>query len=484
VGGATKDSSSSKKNENQKALPRAKERIKILEGTVRRISQENEQLERENKKIKNENERLKKELSAIRKPPRWVKPNKDKGAKRRKKKLGPKKGHKPSPRKVPEKVDEQVTWIPLICSECDTGLPEPHKWHNHYQIDIPPIAESTTTEHIVGWSWCSICNKAVSVSNKLGSSLYGPRLHAMVVDLKYSLGLTLGKIHNLILDQYGLNISTGVISEMLTRTAEKFRSGYDDIKSRLSDEPHIHADETGWRCGGNNHWLWSFSSDEISFYEINRHRSQEVVEKILGKSYSGVLISDFYGAYNKTDCQKQKCWPHLLRDLHEQKEKYPNSQEIKAFAKKAKQFFEWGKKLQVDFKDGKGIESRLKRLLSKTEQWIFRKYRHKELKRLCKRLIKYRDELYTFIKTGVDPTNNNGEREIRPAVLMRKISYCNRSDQGKENQAILMTMARTSAKKEQNFVNMATDYLKGNVSRSYWMNEVSSLNYLKQSVQV
>lgn len=58
---------------------------------------------------------------------------------------------------------------------------------------------------------------------------------------------------------------------------------------------------------------------------------------------------------------------------------------------------------------------------------------------------------------------------------MRKTSYCNRSDQGKENQAILMTMARTSAKKQQNFVDMATDYLKGTVPPSYWVNEVNNI---------
>ena len=85
--------------------------------------------------------------------------------------------------------------------------------------------------------------------------------------------------------------------------------------------------------------------------------------------------------------------------------------------------------------------------------------RHPELKRLSKRLIKYRDELYVFIKTGVDATNNAAEREVRPAVLMRKMSYGNRSDQGAENQAILMSMIRTATKRGLNFTQFATDHL-------------------------
>ena len=67
--------------------------------------------------------------------------------------------------------------------------------------------------------------------------------------------------------------------------------------------------------------------------------------------------------------------------------------------------------------------------------------------------------MYTFITTGVDPTNNHGEREIRPAVLLRKISYCNRSDQGAHNQEVMMSVARTASKQGLSFVEMAADYL-------------------------
>jgi predicted nuclease with TOPRIM domain len=476
VGGSKEKSGSGNKNANQKALPRAKEQIKILEETVRKQS---EQLEKQRKRIRqveNENERLKKELAAARQPPKWAKPNKSKKEKKKGKKLGPKKGHKPNKRKIPEQADEQVRWFPLICPESKTELPEPHKWHSHYQIELPCVTAPIITEHLVGWSWCVDCGKEVSVSHKLGSSLYGPRLHATVAYWKFTLGLTLGKIHKLLLDQYKLDISTGVLSQILTRAAKKFESSYDDLKTQLSDESHLHVDETGWRCMGNNHWLWSFSSDNISVYEINKSRSQGVVEEVLGKSYSGILVTDFYGAYHKIESQKQKCWTHLLRDLHETKKQYPRSQEIRDFAKKAKRFFERGKKLQADYEAGKNIDSRLKRLVSETHNWMFTKYRHKELKRLRKRLIKHRNELYTFIKTGVEPTNNNGEREIRPTVLMRKTSYCNRSAQGRENQQILMTIGRTATKRKQNFVELATEHLKGNRPPNYWMGEVSPLN--------
>lgn len=452
------------KRDNHKALPRAKEQIKILEESLHRQSKDLEGANKKIRQLEKENSKLKKELQAKRKPPKWAKANKNRnkdGSKRQGKKRGPKKGHKPNPRKRPDEdeVDQEVTWTPLICPDCDTNLPAPHKWHTHHQIDLPPPNKTITTKHIIGWSWCSECKKERSVSDKLASTLYGPRLHAQVSYWKFDLGLTFGKIQKLLRDQFNLDVSRGILSEMISRTAKKFESAYEDIKTLLLEQDYLHADETGWRVDGNNHWLWSFSSDNISFYKIDPTRSQDVVENVLGEVFQGVLITDFYAAYNKIECTKQKCWPHLLRELHELKKEHPKSQELKQFAAKAKRFFNRSKKLQIDYQAQKNISTRYKRLLTDTDCWISKKYRQPDIKRLCKRLFKYRNEIYTFIKTGVDPTNNAGEREIRPAVLLRKISYCNRSDRGAHNQEVMMSMMRTSVKQGISFVEMAEDYL-------------------------
>ena len=424
------------KNDNHKALPRAKNQIKFLRDTVHRKSTELEEAEKEIERLKKENEKLKEELQSMRKAPKWAKKNKNKnpeGSLRKGKKKGPKKGHKACPRKRPEEVDQETTWTPLVCSKCDSDLPPSHKWHVHYQMELPSVSPVITTKHIVGWSWCSCCNKEVSVSDKLGASLYGPRVHAQVCYWKYELGLSFGKIRKLLSDQYNMEISRGVLSEIVSRTARKFEGAYEDIKSMLLEQKHLHADETGWRVNGNNHWLWSFSNEDVSFYKIDQARSQAVVKNVLGEVFRGVLVTDFYGAYNKIDCQKQKCWVHLLRDLHELKIKHPKNEEIAYFSKRAKLFFKRGKRLQNEYenqKNKKNIERKYKRLKSDTEKWVSKKYKSSDLQRLCKRLFKYRREIYTFIRAGIDPTNNYGEREIRPAVLMRKISYCNRSDKG------------------------------------------------------
>jgi len=446
------------------ALKRSRDTVKRLEQSIDRKESENEKLRLKVEHLKRENEKLKDELKAARKPPSWAKSNKNKakdGTKKASKKKGPKKGHSPNIRKKPtETPHQEIEIIPLTCLGCDNvELPDPGKWHTHTQIDIPEVTKPVITTFHVGWSWCATCGKYVSVNEKLGRSLYGPRLHAYICYLKYDLGMTYGKIQRLVDDQYNLFISTGQLSEMIKRTSKELRSAYDDIKTSLLNQNHLHADETSWRVDGNNAWLWSFANDDLSFYLIDESRGKKVVKNVLGDSFNGTLITDFYSAYNAINCDKQKCWVHLLRELKELKEKHPRNREIKAFAKKIKRFFHRGQELQEKHRTGDDIERPLKRLRDDTMRYADLNHRHSDLKRLAKRLHKFRGELYTFVKTGVDPTNNFAEREIRPAVLMRKTSYGNRSDEGAETQSILMTIARTARKRQTKFVEMAAEHL-------------------------
>lgn len=449
-----------KKYDSHKALPRAKEQIEIFEETVRRQADRIEELEKKNRRLEKENEKLKKELTAARTPPKWAKPKKD--PKRKKAKKGPKLGHSPNLRKRPEEADETVVLIPESCPEGNGELPFPSesKWYTHFQIDLPEPGKAIVTEFVVGSSYCKGCRKYHSASDgRISHSLYGARFHATISYWKFELGLTLGKIQKLLKDQFNLDVSTGQLSEVLSRSAEKFSGSYDDLKAALRDQSHLHADETGWRVDGDNAWLWSFSSNDISVYVIDESRGQKVVEDVLGKSFGGVLTTDFYGVYNKIECDKQKCWAHLLRELHELKKKFPKNLEIIYFSSRLKSFFERGKKLREDHAARRDVETHLKRLQGDTERFAFRKFRHPKLKTLAKRILKYRGELYTFIEKNLEPTNNNAEREIRPAVLMRKTSYGNRSDRGATNQSILMTHLQTCRKRGQNFVEFATQHL-------------------------
>lgn len=441
------------------ALLKTRREVKQLEESLHREIKRVEELEEENEKLKKENEKLKQELSDLRKPPKWAKANKSEEAKQAFKRAGPKKGHPYHPRRKPDQIDREVQLIAKQCPDCDQDLPPPHKWHEHIQVDVPPPVKVIVTRYHVGWSFCRSCGKEVSSKEKLSGSMYGPHLHSQACYWKFGLGLTFNKIQKLLKEQYRLEISRGQLSELVKRSAASFNRAYEDLKTSLLGTSHLHADETGWRVKGDSHWLWSFSNQETSYYHLDKSRGQKVVEEVLGKSYRGILISDFYSSYNKIECEKQKCWAHLLREVHEIKERYPKNDEIKLYLRRLKRFYRRGVKLQEEYQSGRPSDKQFNRLKADTIRFARQKSDHPDLIRLSKRIIKYRGELYVFVKTGVDPTNNFAEREIRPAVLMRKTSYGNRSPQGGKNQAILMSMIRTAQKQGKDFIQLATHSL-------------------------
>ena len=146
-------------------------------------------------------------------------------------------------------------------------------------------------------------------------SKYGPRLHALVAWLKYGLGMTLGKIHAFLWEQCGLELSTGVLSEILTRVGRRLTLPYDALVEAVRRQSVLYADESGWRVDGVNHYLWVFPNDKPCVYQIRRSRGSQVLLDLLGKRFGGVLCSDFYVAYGVIEGPKQKCLVHLMRDL-------------------------------------------------------------------------------------------------------------------------------------------------------------------------
>jgi transposase len=440
--------------------------IDKLRSDVERLRKEKDKLERTNEKLRREKDELEKEIKEMRglKRPHWAKPNKNPvlavGQKKVKNKLGRPKGLAPNIRTVPANPDFEIDLVPKSCPKCRSKVAKPTKWHSHTQIELPEPAKAVVTKYNIGWCYCAECDARVALTgDKIAQSKYGRRLHGQVAYWKFALGLTLPKIKMLLSEQYGLELQTGQISAILKRTSDYFETTYEGLKALLKTQAHLYADETGWRNQGNTHWLWSFSNEDLSYYTIDRSRGAKVVKDTLGEEFNGILSSDFYPAYTRIKAKKQKCWTHLLRELRNFREKYPGRKEIVVFSRRVRKFYERAENLKALYAGGKNIDKQLSRLNSDTDKFIHKRHDHIELICLAKRLIRHRGELYTFIKSGVAATNNDAEREIRPAVLMRKTSYGNRSDAGARTQAVLMSVIRTCKKQKISFVEAAAKVL-------------------------
>ena len=174
-------------------------------------------------------------------------------------------------------------------------------------------------------------------------------------------------------------------------------------------------------------------------------RGSPVLQKFFTEAFDGVLITDFWAAYDSVDAaDRQKCLPHLLREL-EKVDLRNDSAEWQAFAKKLRRLLRDGIRLRKrpDFEPGK-FQSRVDRLNVRLARLAGEEHLDGDTRRLTKRLRKYAEYLFTFLDYPDVPHDNNfGERQIRPAVILRKNSQSNRSDRGAATQAVLMSVYRT-----------------------------------------
>lgn len=242
-------------------------------------------------------------------------------------------------------------------------------------------------------------------------------------------------------------ISAGGLTQAWKNLAFLLESRYQDYSAQIARSGVLHADETGWRLNGRTHWLWCFATPTLCYYLITPGRGSPVIRQVLGQLFPGILICDFWGAYNKISAlAKQRCFFHLFTELAKV-DKANRSLAWKAFRKTLTRLLKDAvrlsehktKKLPEDY-------SRLtQRLRQRLAQLLETENHDRDVRRLLKRLKRHRNELFTFLDhENVSPYNNHAEQQMRKPVLTRKVSQQNRSDQGAKTQAILMTLFRTA----------------------------------------
>jgi len=163
-----------------------------------------------------------------------------------------------------------------------------------------------------------------------------------------------------------------------------------------------------------------------------------------------VLVTDFWAAYDAVGRTKQKCWPHLLRELKEADAGSDNGGDWPAFAKRLRRVY--GDAIRLELArptlPDEDFGRKLSLLHDRITDLAVGDWAHAHARRLAKRLHKYGAELLTFVEfEGVPSSNNHAEREVRPAVLMRKASYGNQSERGARTRSVLMSVMRTLKKR-------------------------------------
>lgn len=369
-------------------------------------------------------------------------------------KRGAPQGHVGWYRKAPIQYDVRVDVdAPTRCPHCDSRSISTYSSQpatEHLQEDIIDGRYHVTLfTHPA--ARCRGCRRWVQQagSGEILGSRIGPNVRAMAVYLRNEIGVSYRKVSRAIKDLVGLNFTPAAIigfEKLLSRQAEPIVT---DIEKKIaSAEGAVHADETYWTLDGNRAYYWVHTTEDFVHFEFETTRSGQVSRDILGEDFAGTLVTDCYSGYEaQAASAKQKCLAHLARTARDwQKLTDKRSagfrffdrvvQWVKRGCKYAREQAQWSASTRR--KHRKWLERELE-LLQRL------KLKHEKAITLQSRITKHADCWLVFVTdTRVPPTNNLAERTLRPLVIMRKICFGNRSREGGQRLARIMSVKDTA----------------------------------------
>ena len=356
------------------------------------------------------------------------------------KRPGRKHGHPGSFRHKPDHIDEDIEVELCSCPHCGGTQFKDQDAIEQLIEDIPPVRPHVTRLTTYQGT-CVGCGQSVRSKHPLQMSLaigaagvhLGPRALAVAADLNKAKGLSMRKSCAVLRDCFGLQLSSGGLSQALDRLAAKVKPQDDALATELRQAPALHSDETSWWVAGPGWWLWVFTTHLLTFYVVARSRGRDLLNDILGKDFGGVLVSDCLAIYDDATALQHKCYAHHHKAIRQAKALHPHQGEgflcdVEAMLRAAVALQQQKADLSLEsFSDlRQALEHKAVQLLEPP-----RSEPNEEAVR--KRLHKQSDHLFTFLDhDGVDATNNLAERQLRPAVIARKISCGNKLPKARE----------------------------------------------------
>lgn len=145
----------------------------------------------------------------------------------------------------------------------------------------------------------------------------GPHALALGCVMKHRLGISNGKIHTFFQSVFAFFRSRATFVRFDTRLAPSLTPTCQQLILSIRGKAVVHGDETGWKIGGHNAWLWVFIEEEITIYLIDPSQGHQVIERILGADFHGTLGCDCFLAYDAVGYRQQQCLAYPIRTAKE-----------------------------------------------------------------------------------------------------------------------------------------------------------------------
>jgi predicted RecB family nuclease len=301
------------------------------------------------------------------------------------------------------------------------------------------------TRYRYHWYLCKSCQSVVQPEEtRWGKSKFGSELMAYSLYLNIELRLPQLHVASNLNRLFGFHLDSANIGRFKAGAAENYKGTYNTLINRLCSGRLLHADETKGNVRDKDGFVWVFANMEEVAYIYSETREGDLLQTML-KDFKGVLVSDFYAAYDSIQCPQQKCLIHLIRDLNDDVLKQPYDEELKRLALA----FALLLKPMIESIDRHGLKSCfLRKHLASVERFyrqIFETNLQSELAvKFKERVQKNRDKLFTFLSfDGVPWNNNNAEHAVKPFAKLRQIIGGITTEKGLRDYLVLLSLCET-----------------------------------------
>ena len=441
------------------------QRIEELEQENQVLRERLKQAEEDMERLQRENEQLRKELKAAGRGSRHG---------RRKPKADPKRpGRKPGQgpftfRKAPPDTaasSEPPIAVPVTVGQCPCcgGELRYERTDEATVTDMPQAAQPEVKRYAVEVRRCQRCGQPVRgqhpevAPDQYGATAHrvGPRVKAAAHTVHYGMGVPVRKLPAILREFTGIEITQSALTQDALKTSEGVvGDAYRELRAGVATAPAVYTDDTGWRIHGQTAHLMTFDTDQATVFQIRRRHRNEEVRELIPADYAGVMITDrgkSYDAEELLGIKQQKCLDHLKENINEVLEH--KTGRARSFGLKLKGLLREARQLWRDQRAGKAenFQAEAERV---EEELTFhlrpRFLKDEDNQRLLDGIGLQNDRgrvLHFLHDPTIEPTNNRGERSLRGAVIVRKLSHGSKNERGAEAFVGFTSVIQTAAKK-------------------------------------
>jgi transposase len=377
------------------------------------------------------------------------KPKKPTGRKR-----GAQKGHKGHHRKlVPaDQVDEVIDVFPELCEMCLQAPPRVIS-NDPSRVQVVDILEKGgrhITEYRLHTVECD-CGASVTPSrDQAPRSAFGSRLKSIVSNMTGGYQLSRRQVPAFLNDTFGIEMSLGSVSNIEGQMSTALAAASDEAMDHVEAAAVKHIDETSWVRDFDPCSLWVIACAAVSVFRIVKNGRRATLLKILQPRHRGILVSDRASVFLFWSMKKrQVCWSHLQRAFVAFSQRdgpagalggdlvtcaellFGYWRQYRSGALSRERFEQWME----------AVRKTTKQLLEQGANAGF------DYSGSCANMLKHWDAMWTFVETpGVEPSNNQAERELRRLVMWRRRCFGTQSERGDRFVERMMTVTHTLRK--------------------------------------